>query len=132
MTFDEFMNLDLDNVTVEDEAPVAAPVVSWQEKAQSAYIPSSEYYALLADNGIVKTDMRRRAEVFAIAYNAANLKSESAMNDMIAELFELVMSPVAIEYTKKVASFVAVRTYKIPAEQVAIFANILRNQLIGC
>ena len=131
MTFDEYMNWDLDSEVVE-ESTVTAPVVSWQEKAQTAYIPSSEYYELLADNGIVKTDMRRRAEVFAIAYNAANLKSESAMDDMIADLFELVMSPVAIEYKKSEANYRQVRTYKISAAQVSIFANILRNQLIGC
>ena len=141
MNFDDFFNLDnLDNLSDNISPVYSAEMsetkkehsVSWQNKTLSFYNPSPEFYAFLIEQGIVKTDIKKRAGVFCMAYNAHNIASEKEMNEMIDTLLELVLAPVAIEYTKKTGvPYQQVKTYKIPAKQVAVFANVMRNYLLG-
>tara|TARA_Y100001938_G_scaffold150489_1_gene241650 strand:- start:1106 stop:1543 length:438 start_codon:yes stop_codon:yes gene_type:complete len=141
MNFDDFFNLDnLDNLS-DDTSPVYSAEmketkkedsVSWQNKTLSFYNPSPEFYAFLIEQGIVKTDIKKRVDVFCMAYSANHISSEKEMYEMIDTLLELVLAPVAIEYTKKTGvPYQQVKSYKIPANQVAIFANVMRNYLLG-
>ena len=141
MNFDDFFNLDnLDNLSDNISPVYSAEMkvtkkqdsVSWQNKTLSFYNPSPEFYAFLIEQGIVKTDIKKRAGGFCMAYNSHNIASEKEMNEMIDTLLELVLAPVAIEYTKKTGvPYQQVKTYKIPAKQVAVFANVMRNYLLG-